>query len=140
VDNFWRNVLLVGIDNMFVVRGFDIALARHQSFYPLSSGSLSTVGGTRLGVRLFHLSFRLLAAVACVNYYFAFVFRSSLPDVLGRLGFDKKVRSDVTAKIQVLLWRAATVSSRSLLGIDEGYERGGAARSEAQEKEKGSRE
>jgi len=39
---------------------------------------------------------------------FAFVFRLGLPDVLSRPGFDKKVTSDVTAKIRVLLWRTVT--------------------------------
>ena len=44
------------------------------------------------------------------RFPFAFVFRSSLPAMLSRPGFDKKVTSDVTAKIRVLLRRAATES------------------------------
>ena len=91
MDILWRSVLLAGIGSTFVVRGFGIALVRHWSSCPSSFGSSPAAGGTRLGVRLLQLSFRLLISVVCVFHLFAFVFRSSLPDVLSRPGFDKKL-------------------------------------------------
>ena len=83
------------------------------------------VGRTRLGVRLLQLSFCLLVTVA-------FVFRSGLPDVLGRPGFDKEVTSDVTAKMRVLLRRAATkFEGRYESCFESTVEGGSAAHSEA---------
>jgi len=110
VDILWRSVLPVGICSTFVVRGFDVALARHWSFYPLSFGSSPMVGGTSLGVRLLRLSSRPLVIVVCVFHLFAFVFRSSFPDVLSRSGFDKKLLLMSPLRCESCFWQAATCS------------------------------
>jgi len=117
VGSLWHSDLLGDIDNTSVVCEFGTASARHGSFSRSSAHRSSSCipvsfssgfGGTWLGARLFQSSWLVGSVRLSLP---TFVFRSNPLDVLSRPRFNKKVTSDVTAKVGVPRESVARVAS-----------------------------